>query len=294
MTTIKISIIAIALFSLNACNTNLDDVMLADDITALQAMQTSYIAAVESNSSLANYIESTGITNDQTCFSLDSTYHQNDSIFEANHMMYSHNSSGDDHDSNSWMMGSGWMSGNSGQMGSGGMMGGSGSQMGYGFNANFCTANNLDLMDSLMNVHDDYHPGNTNLSADDVDALQAMETAYLAAVGYNDSLATYIDTTGITNDATCFNFDEMYHHNDSIFEANHKMYSHNNSGDDHGSNDWSMDSGWMSGSGGMMGNGSNSSGGMMGTGFNSSNCNSNNLDLMDSLMIVHDNYHPGN
>lgn len=142
----------IALFSLNACNSNLDDIMSADDIAALQGMETSYIAAVEANSSLASYIESTGITNDQTCFSLDSTYHQNDSIFEANHMMYSHNNSGDDHDTNNWSMGSGWMSG-SGHMGHSGVIG-------HGYNSSFCTSDNLDLMDSLMIAHEDYHPEN--------------------------------------------------------------------------------------------------------------------------------------
>lgn len=160
MKTIKIFIITTALFSLNACNSNLDDIMTADDIGALQAMETSYVAAVESNSALANYIDSTGITNDQTCFDFDQAYHENDSIFETNHMMYSHNNSGDDHDSNSWMMGSGWMSGNGGMMGNNGGMMGNGSNHNDGFNSSFCIGNNLDLMDSLMNVHEDYHPGN--------------------------------------------------------------------------------------------------------------------------------------
>ena len=127
--------------------------MSANDIAALVAMETSYNAAVEANTSLANYIESSGITNDQTCFTFDQAYHENDSIFGANHNMYSHSNSGDNHDSNSWMMGSGWMNGSGGMSHNGGMMG-------NGFNANICDSNNLDLMDSLMNVHDDYHPGN--------------------------------------------------------------------------------------------------------------------------------------
>jgi hypothetical protein len=159
MNTIKISIMTIALFSLNACNTNMDDIMSADDIAALQAMETSYIGAVEANSSLANYIELTGITNDQTCFDFDIIFHENDAIFAANHMMYSHNNAGDTHSSGNWSMGSGWMSG-----GSGGMMGNgpysSGGMMGNGFNSSICASNNLDLMDSLMIVHDNYHPGN--------------------------------------------------------------------------------------------------------------------------------------
>lgn len=160
MKTLKIFIMISVFFTLYACNTNLDDIMSADDVAALQAMETAYVSAAEYNAELAAYVESTGNTNDSTCFSLDSMYHQNDSIFNANHMMYSHNNSGDDHDSNSWMMGSGWMSGSAGQMGNGGMMGGNGNQMGNGFNSSFCTANNLDLMDSLMDVHKDYHPGN--------------------------------------------------------------------------------------------------------------------------------------
>ena len=160
MKILKTVLIVSVIFSLAACDANLDNVMTTDDVAALQAMETSYYTAVEYNDSLANYIETTGIRNDETCFSLDSMYHQNDSIFNANHMMYSHNNSGDDHDSNSWMMGSGWMSGSAGQMGNGGMMGSNGSQMGNGFNSSFCTANNLDLMDSLMDVHEDYHPGN--------------------------------------------------------------------------------------------------------------------------------------
>lgn len=154
MNTIKIFILITALFSLNACNSNLDDIMSADDIVALQAMETSYIAAVEANSSLANYIGSTGITNDQTCIDFDNTFHENDSIFEANHTMYSHNNRGDNHSSESWSMGSGWMSG------SGGMMSNNGGMMGNWFDSSFCTTNNLNLMDSLMIAHEDYHPGN--------------------------------------------------------------------------------------------------------------------------------------
>ena len=141
------------LLTLNSCQTNLDDIMSANDIAALGAMETSYIAAVDANTALANYIESSGITNDQTCFAFDHAYHENDSIFGANHNMYSHRNSGDNHDSNSWIMGSGWMNGSGGMNNSGGMMG-------NGFNANTCDSYNLNLMDSLMNVHDDYHPGN--------------------------------------------------------------------------------------------------------------------------------------
>ena len=153
MNAIKILIMTIALFSLNACNTNLDDIMSADDITALQAMETSYIAAAKANSSLANYVESTGIANDQTCDYFDKDFHENDSIFDANHLKYSHNN-GDNHSNGSWSMGSGWKND------SGGINGNNSGMMGNMFNTNICDSNNLDLMDSLMIVHDNYHPGN--------------------------------------------------------------------------------------------------------------------------------------
>ncbi|MCF6361265.1 MAG: hypothetical protein L3J29_10955 [Cyclobacteriaceae bacterium] len=133
-----------------ACNTSMDDMLSSTDIAALQAMEASYAGAVEANNTLATYVETTGITNDQTCFGYDSSFHQNDSTFEAGHMMYSHNNSGDDHNSNSWSMGSG-MNGSSG-----GMMGGNHS--GGGFNSQNCSQSNLELMDSLMLAHEQYHP----------------------------------------------------------------------------------------------------------------------------------------
>jgi hypothetical protein len=129
---------------------------------------------------------------------------------------------------------------------------------------------------------------NDILSAEDLAALNAMETAFNGAEMYNDSLKSYVDNTGITNDATCEYYDSMYHKYDSLFEVNHKMYSHQNNGDDHGSNDWGMGSGWMNGMGNMNGgsHGSNSHG------FNTSNCTADNLELMDELMESHDPYHP--
>lgn len=141
------------------CSNSLDNIMTEDDIIALQAMETAYLAAIENNNSLAQYIETTGITGDETCFSFDHLYHYNDSIFGANHMMYSHNNKGDDHDGDSWMMGSGWMN-DDGVMGSGGMMGNNGSMNGNRYNADFCTSNNINLMNSLMRSHEDIHPGN--------------------------------------------------------------------------------------------------------------------------------------
>ena len=149
MNTLKIFLIITALISFNACNTNLDDIMSDEDIAALEAMEISYNAAVEANTSLANYVESTGITNDETCLAFDRVYHENDSIFEASHNMYSHNNKGDNHDSNSWMMGSGWMNNTGNMMGNGGN---------NEFTQGFCYSNNLDLMDSLMVTHENYHP----------------------------------------------------------------------------------------------------------------------------------------
>lgn len=146
--------LAIALIALTACNTNLENIMSADDVASLKAMEAAYLSAVESNNSLANYVESTGITKDQTCFDFDKVYHHYDSIFETNHMMYSHNNNGDDHSIGSWSMGSGWMGG------TGGMKGHHGNMTSNSFTSSFCTSYNLDLMDSLMLAHENYHPLN--------------------------------------------------------------------------------------------------------------------------------------
>ena len=127
------------------------------------------------------------------------------------------------------------------------------------------------------------------ISAADLVALEAMETAYTAVLEANNSLSTYIVNTGIRNDETCFNFDEAFHHNDSLFELNHNMYSHGNQGDNHGTGSWSMGSGYQHGAGGMMG-----SGNIRGNNYNSNFCDSNNLNLMDSLMATHEGYHPVN
>jgi hypothetical protein len=128
------------------------------------------------------------------------------------------------------------------------------------------------------------------LAEEDLVALRAMEAAYVNAELYNDSLISYVSQTGTTNDANCQFYDSAYHHHDSLFEVNHKRYSHNNSGDDHGPNDWHMGLGWMNGMGAMHG-------GNHGTGshgFNTGNCTSENLTLMDSLMTCHRPYHTGN
>lgn len=156
MKTIKLMLMAGVAFTFYSCDTNMNEVISADDLSALQAMETSYLAAVEYNDSLANYIDRTGITDDETCFAFDNIYHQNDSIFEANHMMYSHSNNGDSHGQGDWSMGSGWMSGGTNH-GNGGMMGSNGMM---GFESSFCATNNLDLMDSLMVAHEEYHPGN--------------------------------------------------------------------------------------------------------------------------------------
>lgn len=131
---------------------------------------------------------------------------------------------------------------------------------------------------------------NNVLTSEDLEALQAMETAYVNADLYNDSLIFYVNRTGITNDANCQFYDSGYHHHDSLFEVSHKRYSHKNSGDDHGPNEWHMGSGWMNGMGPMHG-GNHGSGYH---GFNQGNCNSGNLALMDSLMTLHEPYHTGN
>jgi hypothetical protein len=157
MKTIKLMLMAGVAFTLYSCDANVNEVISADDLSALQVMETSYLAAAEANTSLANYTTTTGITNDETCIAFDNDYHKNDSTFEANHMMYSHSNNNDNHDKGDWSMGSGWMNGGTNH-GNGGMMGGNNGMM--GFESGFCSTNNLDLMDSLMTAHEDYHPGN--------------------------------------------------------------------------------------------------------------------------------------
>ena len=154
MKTINNFLIAGFIAAAFTCTTNMDDVLSSTDIGALQAMESSYSGAIDANNSLATYVETTGINNDQTCFDLDFTFHQNDSTFEANHMIYSHNNSGDDHNIDSWVMGMGMY--NSGSMvGNGSMMANDGMN---GYNAQNCSQSNLELMDSLMLAHEQYHP----------------------------------------------------------------------------------------------------------------------------------------
>lgn len=153
-TIIKFFVVGLTV-SLFSCTNNMGDIMSSADIEALQAMNTSYDSSIEANNALADYINTTGITEDETCFYYDSIFHHENDEFELYHMMYSHSNEGDDHGTNDWMMGSGWMNGN--------MMGGNmnaGNTMDSHFNINNCTANNLNLMDSLLDVHDMYHPGN--------------------------------------------------------------------------------------------------------------------------------------
>jgi len=161
MKTINIFLLAGFVLTASACSIFMNDVISSTDIAALQAMETSYSGALEANNSLANYIESTGITDDQTCIDYDAIFHQNDSTFEAGHMMYSHSNSGDDHNSGNWSMGSG-MNGGGSLNGAGNMMGsGNGNgMMGSGFNMQMCSQDNLELMDSLMLAHEQYHPEN--------------------------------------------------------------------------------------------------------------------------------------
>jgi len=154
MKTLNIFFIAGFVVSAFACSNNMNDVISDADLEALQAMDASYTNALEANNSLATYVETTGITNDQTCFGYDSVFHQNDSTFGAYHNRYSHRNGGDDHDSGSWTMGSG-MNGSASSGGNGGMMGNGAMNR---FNSQNCTQSNLDLMDSLMEAHQYYHP----------------------------------------------------------------------------------------------------------------------------------------
>ena len=160
MKTINAPLILMLTASLVACDTNMENIISAEDLAAIRAMETAYTMADIYNDSLVAYIDDTGIENDATCFYYDSAFHHYDSLFEHNHKKYSHMNSGDDHGSGDWGMGSGWMHGNSGMHGNGGMHGGNNSSGHHGFNSNNCTGDNLALMDSLMANHEPYHVGN--------------------------------------------------------------------------------------------------------------------------------------
>ncbi len=155
MKTINLFFAMALLVGITACKNTMNNVLSETDKLALQAMETSYAAAVEANNNLAVYVDTSGITNDEICFSYDADFHQNDSIFESNHMMYSHSNSGDDHSSSSWSMGSG-MNNDEDHDKHGNMMG-NGTMMNF---SDYCSQQNLELMDSLLQAHEQYHPIN--------------------------------------------------------------------------------------------------------------------------------------
>ncbi len=116
-------------------------------------------------------------------------------------------------------------------------------------------------------------------------ALLGMEDALLGIISYNDSLVSYVDATGITNDSTCFYYDGQYHTSDSLYNTHHNNYSHGNGWDDHQCC-------------GMMGN----QGNMGQTNYMQHMNNEHGQDgmghheedheFMDSLTTAHDQYHP--
>jgi len=71
-------------------------------------------------------------------------------------------------------------------------------------------------------------------------ALQSMESSFNSEILVHTSLATYITESGNSNDENCHYLDSMFHSYDSVFVAYHELYSHQNSGDDHGPGSWIM------------------------------------------------------
>ncbi len=138
------------------------------------------------------------------------------------------------------------------------------------------------LMLTACNTANDFN----DLSQQDQVALLGMEEAIFSTIAYNDSLANYINDTGITQDSTCYYFDDHYHRHDSLFNMHHNNYSHGNEGDDHqccnmmGNNSMGGQTNYM---GNMMQN-------------HDQNMMSHSMDdhyVMDSLEVAHEQYHPG-
>ena len=106
------------------------------------------------------------------------------------------------------------------------------------------------------------------------DDLTSLQEEMVLASAYNDSLASYINLTGISTDDRCQYFDDHFHLHDSLYNEHHKNYNstygwnhHNMGGGMHGQNHQN-----------------NSSGGMR-------NCQEND-DFMDSLRHAHLVLHP--
>jgi hypothetical protein len=122
----------------------------------------------------------------------------------------------------------------------------------------------------------------------DEKALIGMEDALFGIISYNDSLVSYVDGTGITNDSTCFYYDGQYHSSDSLYNMHHNNYSHGNGGDDHQCCN-------------MMGNGNH---GMTQSNYqqhmnnehgqNGMEHHQEDHDFMNALNTLHEGYHPNN
>ena len=116
------------------------------------------------------------------------------------------------------------------------------------------------------------------ISSQDEIELIALKAEMTSAALYNDSLANYINLTGINNDSQCIYFDDHYHNHDSLYTMHHDNYSHSYSWDDH-----TMGNGGM-----MMGHT-----GMTGTAPHGMGHAQSEHNFMDSLHNAHQQYHPG-
>ena len=118
--------------------------------------------------------------------------------------------------------------------------------------------------------------GLDKLSAQDEESLLGLQQELSSAVLYNDSLASYINLTGITNDAQCEYFDDHYHYHHSLYNMHHDNYNHSYNWDDH-----------TMGSHGMM----NRNSGMFGNFPNGMGHYESDHNFMDSLHVAHEFYH---
>lgn len=128
----------------------------------------------------------------------------------------------------------------------------------------------------------------SRLSASQLNAVQQMQSSYLQARAYDDSLASALQSNA--GSTMIHYYDEQYHHYDAAFTTCHQGYDHTYTSANHSHTSQGMVQ--MHGSGsGMMGGG-----GMMG----SSDCqcctngghSATMHDQMEALHQLHAGHHP--
>ncbi|MFT5168192.1 MAG: hypothetical protein ACI8P3_003433 [Saprospiraceae bacterium] len=115
----------------------------------------------------------------------------------------------------------------------------------------------------------------------DLIAIDGMEVAYDSALRYNDSLLLCSTEPGSCDSVTMFHYDDIFHHNDSLFILHHENYSHNNMGDEH-----HHEGGSIVHHGGMMHHDDHDDG------HDKYEHNDATFDMMKELREMHEGIHP--